>query len=119
MARTPLTDAQRRLVARTRGVNPTYHDMQPEAVPGYHCNVRVYPSMNWAFEPRSKADQDDYLNYQRTYRPGCAVFVDGELVEASWLAGDPEKIAAIAERLKAYKDPCDAATKRRLPRHVH
>ena len=118
MAAAALTDEQRRTVARRKGVNPTYNDCTPEIIPGYHCNVRVYPSMNWAWEPRSRADQADYLAYQRGYRPGCAVFVDGELVEASWLANDPEKAAAIAARLKDGKDPCDARTRRRLLRFV-
>jgi hypothetical protein len=111
-----LTDAQRRLVARHGGINPTYHDRQPEAVPGYHCNVRVYPSMNWAFEPRTAEDQQGYLEYQRKWRPGCAVFVDGECVDPSWLFNDAEKIADISRRLKAYEPPCDARTRARLLR---
>ncbi len=111
-----LTREQQRLVAPRAGVNPTYRDMQPVKIPGYHCNVRIYPSGNWAFEPRSADDQADYLDHNRTFRPGCAIFVDGVLVEASWLDGESEKAAGIAKRLSQYKPPCTAAQMRALPR---
>jgi hypothetical protein len=110
-----MTSEQRRIVAPTRGINPTYRDMQPVNIPGYHCNVRVYPSLNWAFEPRTPGDQKDYLEHNRTLRPGCAIFVDGELVEASWLEGQPEQAEAIARRLKKYQTPCSGHTLRMLP----
>ncbi len=111
-----LTTDQKRLVARRKGVNPTYDDVRPQAIPGYHCNVRIYPSGNWTWEPRSKADQEEYLEHNRTFRPGCAIFVDGELVAPSWLADRADEAAAIGRRLARHEAPCDARNQKRLAR---
>ena len=46
--------------------------------PVFYC-VRVYEDLSAKHTRRDRAGLESWLSYNRTFRPGCALFVDGSL----------------------------------------
>ncbi len=61
----------------------------------FHC-VRVYGNGSSKEAHRDAKGRDSWLEYNKTYRPGCALFVDGEYQEDTgvFVAGISDDLAA-------------------------
>lgn len=106
------------------GTRPHYPNGPVVPIEGKVTCVRVYNNGSWAYEPRlpdevyGSAEDEGWIAYNKTWRPGCALFVDGECVELGYLS--PERAQAITDRLLAGKiEPTDFLKQNGASREVN
>lgn len=66
-----------------------------------HNSVRVYNSDNFVVNAVKHDDIKSHINYNVTYRFGCALFIDGVCVYSGYLQSQPERIKEWEDKLQA------------------
>lgn len=56
----------------------------------HHTCIRIYPNGKAKYTVRDEAGTEGWLKFNKEWRPGCALIVDGELVPETGDPADPE-----------------------------
>lgn len=90
--------------------------MTTTTTPTTHTCVRIYNNGDRVTVTR-KADLDEWLEFNSTFRFGCALFVDGRCVHRGYMENQADRVLELERELttawvNAARDPAERQTRK-------